>query len=98
MASAVRLEDLFVPAGFPFRARKTTAHIAAARFYQRALRQNHARPSLVERISRAPSPFAVQGLVDDFERFIARGVSPKKRAQVHEVARVRVAVLAGEIP
>lgn len=87
-----------LPEGSPFkRPPMTTAHIAAHRFYRKALKPRPD-PSVVERIHRAPSPFAVAGLVDDFRRFTARTASPKTRARVAEAARVRVAVLRGRLP
>lgn len=45
----------------------------------------------------APSPFAVEGLLDDFRRF-ATDASPKTRAQVLETARVRTCELRGVLP
>ncbi len=78
----------------------TMAHVAIARFYyggHGALRSNHAKPSTIEAITRAPSPFAVEGIVDDFNRF-ATQASPKTRAQVLETARVRICELRGWLP
>ena len=75
----------------------TMAHVAIARFYHRALRPNHARPSTVEAIARAPSVFAVEGILDDFRRF-AREASPKVRERVLEAARVRFCELRGVLP
>ncbi|MHC4162525.1 MAG: hypothetical protein ACYSUM_10380 [Planctomycetota bacterium] len=76
----------------------TTADVARARFYRKHLRENHRQPSILERIARAPSPFSVGGLVADFERFVAPSVATKKREQVRETARVRLAALRGQIP
>lgn len=95
----VRLEDLAPdPPDCPVRAPITTAHVQCARFYRKHFRDNHPEPSIVERLLRAPSPFAVEQLVGDFERLIAHRVPAKKRAQVHEVARVRVCELRGVLP
>ncbi len=75
----------------------TMAHVAIARFYSKAFQVNHARPSAVEAIARAPSLFAVEGILDDFNRF-ATHASPKTRAQVLETARVRMCELRGWLP
>lgn len=96
--ATVGVRDLFLPAGFPLKVRQTTAHTAAARFYRKHLRQNHQEPSIVEQIARAPSPFAVEGLVDDFHRFIARQTSAKLRAQVERTAHARICELRGVLP
>ncbi len=57
----------------------------------------HARPSTVEEIAHAPSPFAVEGLLRDFRRF-ATEASPKTQARVEETARVRLCQLRGVLP
>lgn len=54
-------------------------------------------PSYAEAIARAPSPFAVEGLLDDFRRF-AREASPKTCAQLEETSRVRLCELRGVLP
>ena len=48
-------------------------------------------------IAGAPSPFAVEGILDDYRRFV-RDASPKTRAQVLETARVRLCELRGVLP
>jgi hypothetical protein len=74
------------------------AHVAIGRFYYRKLRVQERRPqSIVEALATAPSPFAVEGLLDDFRRF-NRGASPKTTAQVLETARVRLCELRGVLP
>ena len=56
-----------------------------------------ARRSTVEDIAHARSPFAVEGILDDFRRFAVEA-SPKTRAQVAETARVRLCELRGVLP
>ncbi len=56
-----------------------------------------ARPSTVEELAHAPSPFAVEGILDDFRRFAVEA-SPKTRAQVEETAWVRLCELRGVLP
>lgn len=73
----------------------TTAHREIFRFY-RGL-SGARKPSTVERIASAPSPFAVEGLVADFEAF-ASGASQKARDRVREAARVRICQLRGLLP
>jgi hypothetical protein len=75
----------------------TTAHLHIARFYRKVLRQNHRAPSITEALAMAPSPFAVEGILDDFRRF-ATDASLKTRAQVLETARVRTCELRGVLP
>lgn len=94
----VRLIDVTVrPGGLRLAAKPTTAHAAVARFYREALRPGHGH-SVVEEIAAAPSPFSVEGLLADFERFAARGASEKTRSRVREAARVRLAQLRGLLP
>ena len=75
----------------------TTAEIALHRFYSKAVRQNHNRPSFVEAIASAPSRFAVETMLDDFHRF-CHSASAKTKGQVEETARVRLCVLRGVLP
>jgi hypothetical protein len=93
VAAHVRLIDQLL--GSP--ATITMADVQRDRFYRQALRQNHRAPSITELIASAPSPFAVEGLLDDFQRFV-HGASPKTRAQVDETARVRLCELRGVLP
>lgn len=76
----------------------TTAHMAAARFYRKALRRNHQEPSIVERLDRAPSAFAVDVILQDFKLFQFRRASPRTRLRVAEAAYVRLAALRGVLP
>ncbi len=82
----------------------TMAHVALVRFLEQGFPLQtvrdlpaHARPSTIEEIAHAPSPFAVEGLLDDFRRF-ATEASPKTRARVLETARVRICELRGVLP
>lgn len=85
------------PGGLRLNVKPTTAHAAVARFYREALRPGHGH-SVVEEIAAAPSPFSVEGLLADFDLFVARGASEKTHSRVREAARVRLAQLRGLLP
>ncbi len=74
---------------------RTMAHAAAIRFYRKHLRQNKKGPSLIERATRLKSIFQA----GEFLKEIAGlDLAEKKRAQLRETVRVRVAELKGLIP
>lgn len=78
----------------------TTADIAVSRFYRKVGRAytNHSRPSFVEAITRAPSPFAIETILRDFEMFAASGATEKTKRQVGDAAHARLCELRGVLP
>ncbi len=92
-----RADILRTPSGFVTRQNVTTAHQHLAHFYLAAERAAP-RISWTDRIARAPSVFAVDGLIDDFFLFGSHHASAKATARVLETARVRRCELRGELP
>lgn len=72
----------------------TTAHVAAARFYKKAFRQNQTRPSLLQRAAAIPSPVSVEEFLKEIA---ALPLKRKLREQLEETCRLRLATLRGVV-
>ena len=66
---------------------RTTAHLAAIRFYRKHLRQNKLGPSLIERAAGLESRKAAEEFLDEIDKL---GLKARKLAQVRRTVLVRV--------